>query len=78
MKVFKDVTEGVIDYHGNYVLIEVTNDTASDVDFTINDFREQGHIGDTIPVKAGTTRQIPMAVYNFVASNTVTVVAYGL
>jgi hypothetical protein len=63
---------------GEYVLIEVTNATASTVNITLNDYPDQGHIGTAIPVPANTTRQIPVATYNFKADGVVTVVAYGM
>jgi len=62
-----------------YAYIEVTNDTGADVLLYLNDFPEGGHPAtDGIPIKAGTTRPIPVTCYNFVASGTVTVVAYGM
>lgn len=78
VKVFKAVTEAIIDEHGNFGYIEVTNDTAVEVAFTVNHYPEHGRVGVAIPVKAGTTRTIPLAVYKFTASGVVTVVAYGL
>lgn len=77
IKVFREVTEAEIDRSGAFIFIEVTNDNASDVDFTVNDFRSQGHSPVSIPIKAGTTRQIPLAVYHFTATAPVTVVAYA-
>jgi hypothetical protein len=70
-------TEKIIDEHGNFGYIEVTNDTASAVDFLVNDYPEQGHQGTAIPIKANTTRPIPLTVYKFKATGVVTVVAYG-
>ena len=62
-----------------YIYMEVTNDTGADVLFYLNDFPEGGHPAtDGIPIKAGTTRSVPMECYNFTASGTVTVVAYGM
>jgi hypothetical protein len=63
-----------------YVLVEVTATT--DVIFYPNDFPTQGHPtkGITscgIPIKGGTTRVIPMLVYNYTATGNVTVVAYA-
>jgi hypothetical protein len=65
-----------------YIYVEVTNDTASDIIFYPNDFGSQGHpaaglVSQGIPIKAGTTREIPMAVYNYTATGNVTVVAYA-
>ena len=61
-----------------YLHIEVTNDGGSAILFYPNDFPEQGRPAtEGIPVKAGATRIIPMTCYNFTASGTVTVVAYG-
>lgn len=81
VKVFKNVpanTEQVIDHSGVYSYIEVTNNTASEVDFIINDYPEQGHIGVGIPIPPNYTRAIPLNVYKFKATGVVTVVAYGM
>ncbi len=79
VKVLEDVSEGVIDKSGAYPLVEVTNGGASDVKFFPNDFPEFGKPANYgIPIKAGQTRTIPMAVYNFTASGPVTVVAYRM
>lgn len=70
-------TEGTLGTQ--YSLIEVTNGTGADVLFYLNDFPESGHPAtDGIPIKAGTTRVIPMICHNFTASGIVTVVAYGM
>lgn len=80
VKVLSNVTSG--DIGTPFVSVEVTNSNATDVTLYVNHFPEQGHatVGDPlqgIPIKAGTTREIPMIVYNFVATGAVTVVAYG-
>jgi len=76
VKVIENATEGVLGAQGSYVLVEVTSEV--DTKFYPNDFPEQGHPARYgIPIKAGQTRQIPMAVYNFRADHPVTVVAYG-
>lgn len=77
VKVFKNVTEATVDMHGNFVYVEVTNAGSTEVEFLVNDFKDQGHIGVGIPISAGQTRTIPMAVYAFSATGKVTVVAYG-
>jgi hypothetical protein len=61
---------------GGFKYVEVTNDTAGTVNVSFNSYPDQGHNADAIPVKAGTTRNIPLAVYNFTATGSVTVVAY--
>lgn len=66
------------DYRGGYAYAEVTNDTASTVVFLVNDNKQGGHPGTPIPIKAGTTRAIPMALYTFSCDANVTVVAYGM
>lgn len=64
---------------GNVLMIEVTNDTAATVNVTINDFPEGGYTGKAvIPVKANTTRQIPMMTYRISADGACQVVAYGM
>lgn len=63
---------------GSYLLVEVTNATASVINFTLNAYPMQGNAGDTIPIPANSTRQIPMALYNFQADGVVSVVAYGM
>lgn len=65
-----------------YIYVEVTNNTGVDILFYPNDFPSQGHAtsGDIkygIPIKVGTTREIPMTVYNYTASGVVTIVAYA-
>jgi hypothetical protein len=76
VQVLSNVTDGTL--NGNTLLIEVTNPGGTDVTIRLNNFPEQGHpASDPIPVKAGSTREIPMRVYNFTASGAVTVVAYG-
>lgn len=80
VRTFVDVPAGTvteIDKHGNFSLIEVTNDGDEPVEFHVNDFTHQGHSGDMIPIPAKTTRVIPLVVYNFHATGIVTVVAYG-
>ena len=74
-RTLKSVTEG--DLNGVFQLLEVTNDGATDVDFTPNAMGS-GFMGDPIPVKAGTTRTIPLSVYNFKATGAITIVAYRL
>ena len=62
-----------------YTTTEVTNSTGDDILFYVNDFPGGGHpASDGIPIKAGTTRIIPMIIYNFTSSGIVTVVAYGM
>jgi hypothetical protein len=64
---------------GNILYAEVTNKTASDIDFTVNHFPENvGTPAVAIPIPANTTRAIPMTLYRFKASGVVTVVAYGM
>ena len=63
-----------------FIYVEVSADT--DVIFYPNDFPTQGHptkgvVSCGIPIKAGTTREIPMLVYNYTATGNVTVVAYA-
>jgi hypothetical protein len=78
--VFEGVTEGVLDSHGAYLYAEVTNDGQSDVYFFPNPILPSGIANPAvpagIPIKAGTTRAIPMSLYTFKASGPVTVVAY--
>ena len=74
-------SEGAIvvdDFRGSYVYAEVTNETASTVQFTVNEINVGGHPGASIPIKAGTTRTIPMALFTFNCTGDVTVVAYGM
>jgi hypothetical protein len=74
--VIEDATEGRIDKHGAYLLIEVTNNSGSEVKFYPNEeYVGQGSHG--IPIAPNATRQIPLAVYTFRATGNVTVVAYG-
>lgn len=68
----------VDDFRGSYVYAEVTNDTASTVQFKVNDINVGGHTGASIPIKAGATRTIPMALFTFSCTGDVTVVAYGM
>lgn len=83
-KVFENVPAGQQTYvddvrgAGSYVLFEVTNGTATDGYFTVNDLPELGHPGTKIPVPKGTTRQIPMYVSCFKVDQIMTVVAYGM
>lgn len=63
---------------GNILYAEVTNKTASDVDFLVNDFPEGGIPGVSIPIPANSTRAIPLQLYNFKPAGVVTVVAYGM
>ena len=75
-EVLTDVTSGTLG--AQYIYAEVTNDGATDVMFTvINDFSTASGAPQSIPIKAGTTRDIPMLIYSFTASGPVTVVAYG-
>lgn len=79
VRVFEGVTEATLDRHGSYIYLEVTNAGGSEVKFYPNDFEEQGHPATAgIPIAPGTTRTVPMTVYNFKASGAVTVVAYGM
>ena len=72
----EDVTEGRIDFHGSYLLIEVTNKSASEVKFYPNEaYAGQPSYG--IPIEPNSTRAIPMAVYTYRATGEVTIVAYG-
>ena len=77
VRVFRETTDAIVDMHGNFLYVEVTNNGSSEVDFMPNDFPEQGNVGVGIPIAPGTTRVIPMAVYKFTATGPVTVVAYG-
>lgn len=81
-KVYEDIepdkTYIIDNYRGAFLYHEVTNDTGDTVYFNVNDNTEGGHPGTKIPIKAGTTRAIPMAIYTFEASDTVTVVSYGM
>jgi hypothetical protein len=63
---------------GNILYAEVTNKTASEVDFLVNDFPEGGIMGVAIPIPANSTRAIPIQLYNFKPAGVVTVVAYGM
>lgn len=80
--VFKDVPANTATpigvESGTVQLVEVTNKTASDVDFLVNDYPQGGITGVAIPILAGTTRQIPLQLYKFKATGVVTVVAYGM
>lgn len=82
VRVFSNVPASTLTTIGNesgeYLLVEVTNATNVPVNVTINDYPNQGHAGVSIPVLENSTRQIPMAVYNFQADGVVTVVAYGM
>lgn len=82
VSVFKDVpanTKTVFGREqGNVLYAEITNKTASDIDFTVNDYPEGGILGVAIPIPANQTRAIPMTLYNFKANGVVTVVAYGM
>jgi len=84
-KLFENVTAGVqtiVDDSqrgaGSFLLFEVTNATATDGYFIVNDMPENGHPGTKIPVPKGTTRQIPMMVVCFNVTQVMTVVAYGM
>lgn len=75
-------TEGIVNIHGAYKMVEVTS--ATDTLFYPNafSFTEDGALGnprqsDGIPLTAGITKAIPMALYNFKADAEVTIVAYG-
>lgn len=63
--------------HGSILYAEVTNKTASAVDFIVNDNPEGGRAGVAIPIEANSTRAIPIQLYKFKATGVVTVVAYG-
>jgi hypothetical protein len=77
VRVLKDITEADFERFSP-VYMEVTNNGAEDVEISLNDFSFQGHpASEGIPIKAGTTRNIPMRVYNFKATGAVTVVAYS-
>lgn len=77
VKVLTNVTSGTLDAM-KVVYMEVTNSGAVDVTISVNDFTAQGHPpSEGIPVLAGTTREIPMEIFNFTATGAVTVVAYG-
>lgn len=78
VRVFNGVTEGEVDRHGSYGYIEVENPGAKDAEFMVNEFLHQGHPGTTIKIKAGTTRAIPLTIYNFKSTEAVNIVAYGL
>jgi len=79
VQVLTSVSSGTLGTPSMYV--EVTNNNATDILIYINDYPDQGHptagvASQGIPIKAGTTREIPMYVYNFTATGAVTVVAY--
>lgn len=79
VQVLSNVSNGKLNVASSY--IEVTNGGGSDVTIYVNDFPTNGHPTNGDPskgilIKAGTTREIPMLVYNFVATGAVTVVAY--
>lgn len=84
LKVFENVNVPannpiVIDnLNGAYLYHEVTNDTAGTLYITVNDNPQGGHPGDKIPIKANTTRVIPMSIYTFSTSGVLTVVSYGM
>lgn len=82
VKVFEDVPADevvIIDnYRGAFLYHEVTNDTASTVYIEANHNPEGGHPGVKIPIKAGATRAIPLALYSFKPTGVVTVVSYGM
>lgn len=83
VSVFRDVpagTEIILGRgQGNILYAEVSNETASTIDFTVNDFPENmGVKAQAIPIYAGTTRALPIQLYKFKASGVVTVVAYGM
>lgn len=61
-----------LDFQGSFILSEVTSD--SDIIFYPN---KQNPSQNGIPVKAGTTRQIPLRIYDFKADGNCTVVLYG-
>lgn len=78
-KVVENATEGVLDTHGAYLYVEVTAATATK--FYPNPMLADGKTANPqapqgIPIAAGQTRHIPMAVQNFKADAAVTVVAY--
>jgi hypothetical protein len=79
VQTFYSVTTGTLDRQASYV--EVTNNGSTDIIFYPNDFPNSGHptanvASKGIPVKAETTREIPMLLFNFVASGPITLVAY--
>lgn len=70
--VLENVTKG--DFGRNVPMaIEVTATTETKI--YINEFPEQGHLPQGIPVPVG-TRLIPMQTYNFRSDDPVTVVGY--
>lgn len=79
VKVLLATTGDTLSDHGDWIYAEVTNNGASDVTFSVNDYTSQGSVPSPgIPIKAGTTRNIPMAIYNFTATGPVDVVAYRM
>ncbi len=79
--VFKNVPaneEKIVDNRGAYAYVEVTNNSASEVDFVVNEYIDQGHKGVGIPIPPNETRAIPLTIYKFRATGEVTVVAYGM
>lgn len=79
-KTIANATEGKLSDSGEYLLVEVTNAGDSDTNFYPNVTLPNGQPNpagsDPIPILAKSTRQIPMAVYNFKSDAVVTVVAY--
>lgn len=75
-KVFENVTEGVFDRHGAFLRVEVTNNGEAATKFYPNASEDNVSAPQGIPIGAGETRIIPMAVYNFTADDPVTVVGY--
>jgi hypothetical protein len=74
-------TTGLItlDDKGSYIYAEVTNGGAADITFSPNIYPENGLAdGGGITVKVGTTRSIPMIIYNFQASGACTITAYRM
>lgn len=66
-----------VDPSGACVLVEVTNSGGSNIDFFPNTDLPNSPSGG-ITVAQGTTRQIPMIVYNFRATGNCTVIAYRM
>lgn len=62
-----------LNHWGSFILAEVTAE-GSDIIFYPN---KQNPTQNGIPVKDGTTRQIPLRLYDFKASGNCTVVLYG-
>lgn len=77
--VYTNVTSATLVPSAAYM--EVTNSGGTDVTVYLNDYPDQGHpakniAGKGIPIKAGTTREIPVLTGNITATGPVTIVAY--